>query len=118
MLRCQQLGGWRRDLAGYAFKVRQDVDIDMPDLAPSWKLPQPAPLRTRAPLMQLEAVSFAYPGESATDGAPPSLREVLRDITLCVEQVCLRRLYQIPLEPSKQMYMARSCLRPKAVCWA
>ena len=89
-------------MAGYAFKVRQDVDIDMPDLAPSWKLPQPVPLRTRAPLMQLEAVSFAYP-ESATDGAPAPSREVLRDITLCIEQARVRRLHQISSEPSKQI---------------
>ena len=88
-------------MAGYAFKVRQDVDIDMPDLTPSWKLPQPAPLRTRAPLMQLEAVSFAYPRDSATDGAPAPSREILRDITLCVEQARVSRQFQISLEQLK-----------------
>ena len=71
-------------MAGYHLKLRQDADIDMPDLAPSWKLPEPAPLRTRAPLLQLEAVSFAYPVDCTIDGVPS--REVLRDITLCVEQ--------------------------------
>ena len=63
----------------------------MPDLAPSWKLPEPAPLRTRAPLIQLEAVSFAYPGDATKDGACTPSREVLREITLCVEQARARR---------------------------
>lgn len=88
-------------MAGYAFKVRQDVDIDMPDLAPSWKLPQPAPLRTRAPLIQLEAVNFAYLRDSATDRAPAPSREILRDITLCVEQARVSRQYQISSEQFK-----------------
>ena len=103
-------------MAGYAFKVRQDVDIDMGDLAPSWKLPQPAPLRTRAPLMQLEAVSFAYPGDSATDGGPAPSREVLRDITLCIEQVRVRRLNQISSEPSKQIAEAKVITEARKPC--
>ena len=109
----------RRDLAGYEFKSRQDVDIDMPDLAPSWKLPEPAPLRTRAPLMQLEAVSFAYPGDNATDGAPAPLREVLRDITLCVEQARLRRQNQLFSGPSVPISRAEAMPEPRNPCpWA
>ena len=68
----------RRDMPGYAFKLRQDVEVDMPDLAPVWKLPEPVPLRSRGPLIQMESVSFAYPEAS---------KDVLRDITLCIEQV-------------------------------
>ena len=67
-----------RDLAGYNFTSRQDVEVDTPDLVPPWKLPEPAPLRTRGPLIQMEAVSFAYP-EAAKD--------ILRDVTMCIEQV-------------------------------
>ncbi len=67
-----------RDLAGYAFKSRQDVEVDTPDLVPPWKLPEPVPLRTKGPLIQMEAVSFSY-REAATD--------ILRDVTLCIEQV-------------------------------
>ena len=72
--------GWcvHRDQAGYHFKSRQDVEIDTPDLVPPWKLPEPVPLRTRGPLVQMEAVSFAYPGAS---------RDILRGVTLCIEQV-------------------------------
>jgi ABC-type transport system involved in cytochrome bd biosynthesis fused ATPase/permease subunit len=68
----------RRDMPDYAFKLRRDVEVDMPDPAPIWKLPEPVPLRTRGPLIQMESVSFAYPEAS---------RDVLRDITLCIEQV-------------------------------
>lgn len=88
-------------MAGYHLKSRQDADIGMPDLAPSWKLPEPAPLRIRAPLIQLEAVSFAYAGDCTTDGAPAPAREVLRDITLCVEQARTESHHQISSEQSK-----------------
>lgn len=74
-----------RDLAGYNFTSRQDVEVDTPDLVPPWKLPEPVPLRTRAPLIQLEAVSFAYP-EAAKD--------ILRDVTVCIEQVTPRAIIQ------------------------
>ena len=67
-----------RDQAGYHSKSRQDVEIDTPDLVPPWKLPEPVPLRTRGPLIQMEAVSFAYPGAS---------KDILRGVTLCIEQV-------------------------------
>ena len=62
------------------------MDIDTPDLVPPWKLPEPVPLRTRGPLIQMEAVSFAYPGAS---------RDILRGITLCIEQVTLSAVKSI-----------------------
>lgn len=82
----------RRDMPAYAFKLRQDVEIDAPEVAPLWKLPEPAPLRTRGPLIQTEAVSFAYSVVPQTDelqkGTVKSQsKDILRDVTLCIEQV-------------------------------
>jgi hypothetical protein len=76
-----------RDMPGYAFKLRQDVEVDTPDLAPVWKLPEPVPLRTRGPLIQMESVSFAYPEAS---------KDILQDITLCIEQVSFSCNHHLP----------------------
>lgn len=89
-------------------KSRKDVELDAPDAAAAWKLPEPGQLRTRGPLLQLEAVSFAYPatdsnsnsnstpveGQPDLAGAagnaprpsPARRKPVLTNITLCVEQ--------------------------------
>lgn len=81
-----------RDMPAYALKRRQDVEIDTPDLAPVWKLPEPAPLRTKAPLIQMEAVSFAYPESipaqpQAASTKKTQAKETLSNITICLEQV-------------------------------
>ena len=59
----------------------------MPDLAPVWKLPEPVPLRSRGALIQMESVSFAYPEAS---------KDVLRNITLCIEQVSFSCHHHLP----------------------
>ena len=41
------------------------------EVAAVWKLPEPAELRTRGPLVQLEGVSFAFPRPAP--GASPAL---------------------------------------------
>ena len=86
-------------MAGYHLKSRIDVELDTPDVAAAWKLPEPGQLRMHGPLLQLEAVSFTYPDPkepalaAATAGnaaRPPPARKkpVLSNITLCIEQVC------------------------------
>ncbi|BDA48302.1 probable ATP-binding cassette sub-family F member 3 [Coccomyxa sp. Obi] len=87
-----------KDMAGYHLKSRIDVELDAPDVAAAWKLPEPGQLRTRGPLLQLEAVSFTYPepkeptlAAATTAGnaaRPPPARKkpVLSNITLCIEQ--------------------------------
>ena len=86
-------------MAGYHLKSRIDVELDTPDMAAAWKLPEPGQLRMHGPLLQLEAVSFTYPEPkepalAATPAGnaarPPPARKkpVLSNITLCIEQVC------------------------------
>ncbi|CAL8465918.1 g5454 [Coccomyxa elongata] len=86
-----------KDMAGYHLKSRVDVELDAPDVAAAWKLPEPGQLRSRGPLLQLEAVSFTYPepkeaalaATTAGNAArPPPARKkpVLSNITLCIEQ--------------------------------
>lgn len=85
-------------MAGFHLKSRIDVDLDAPDVAAAWKLPEPGQLRSRGPLLQLEAVSFAYPEPkepalaatmAGNAARPPPARKkaVLSNITLCIEQV-------------------------------
>ena len=79
-----------RDMPAYAHKSRQDVEIDTPDHMRPWKLPEPAPLRASGPLIQMEAVTFAYPGAS---------KQILTDITLCIEQVSFSSYYPYHVPP-------------------
>lgn len=50
-----------RDMGGYFLSTRRDLEVDAIDSTPAWKLPEPAAMRTAGPVIQLEAVSFAYP---------------------------------------------------------
>ena len=75
---CQELRGVMvslclcdRDLAGYHNERFIKVELDGPDTAPGWKLPEPGQLRTRAPLVQLEAVCFTYPDRPPVKPAEP-----------------------------------------------
>lgn len=56
------------------------MELDAPDAAAAWKLPEPGQLRSRGPLLQLEAVSFAYPEQPApalvVEGGEPNLATV------------------------------------------
>ncbi len=54
-------------MAGYHHKGQLEVELDALDSAPAWKLTDPGQLRTRGPLLQLEAVSFAYPERPGPD---------------------------------------------------
>lgn len=80
-------------MVGYYTKSRRDVELDGPDTAAAWKLPEPGPLRARGPLLQLEAVTFAYPQQ------PPARRKIiLSNVTLCIEQVTSIADSQLHLE--------------------
>lgn len=46
---------------GFHLSTRRDVQVEELESTPAWKLPEPSPLRAKGPLVQMEAVSFAYP---------------------------------------------------------
>ena len=96
-----------RDLPGYYTTTRRDVVLDAPETVATWKLPHPAELRTRGPLIQLDGVCYAYPpaapaGQSASDQGSPAAEPqpagsglatakrkwLLAKVTMCIEQVC------------------------------
>ena len=90
--------------------------LDAPEVAATWKLPEPLQLRSSGPLIQLDAVSFAFP-QPAVSGRPdqaaaargavpaetsgrnhqsmqpkqPTAKRkwLLSGVTMCIEQVCL-----------------------------
>ena len=67
-----------RDMDAYSFKSRADVVVDEVDDAPRWKLPEPPPLRSSGPLIQIEDVSFSYPPLKSSfgdSGAPSNTTE-------------------------------------------
>lgn len=51
-----------RDRAGFHNTLRDDVAEEVDDSVAPWRLPTPPPLRSHAPLLQVEGASFAYPG--------------------------------------------------------
>lgn len=78
-----------RDLAGYHFSARAEVDIAQDERPPLISLPEPPELRFPGPLISLEGVTFRYPkgGEAAerkTTTTASSAPAVLRDISLTV----------------------------------
>ena len=107
-----------RDMPGYHNTTRRDVVLDAPEVAATWKLPEPLQLRTSGPLVQMDAVSFAFP-QHAVSGRPDQAASVRNDVpagtssrdqqstakqptqptakhkwllsgvTMCIEQVCL-----------------------------
>ena len=48
--------------------MRGDVVVEELDSMPTWSIPEPAPMRTKGPIIQLEAVSFAYPAAANAQG--------------------------------------------------
>ena len=52
--------------------MRNDIVVEELDQTPTWKLPEPPPMRTSGQLIQMESVTFAYPPASnavSPDGA-------------------------------------------------
>eukprot|EP00897_Mesotaenium_endlicherianum_P009045 jgi/Mesen1/8169/ME000438S07264 len=58
-----------RDRPGFHSTARNEACVDLPDAAIMWAFPNPLELKTRGPLVQLDAVDFAY---SATPAAAAS----------------------------------------------
>ena len=71
-----------RDLGGYHFSMRADVDIPQDERPPSITLPEPPDLRFPGPLISAEGVTFRYSkgGKKPTAASPA----VLQDINLTV----------------------------------
>ncbi|KAJ3094318.1 hypothetical protein HDU97_008246 [Phlyctochytrium planicorne] len=65
-----------RDLVGYFLTRRADIEIEAEEALAHWTLPEPEPLRNKSSLVEVQNVSFKYPG--GTD-------LVLKDITLNVQ---------------------------------
>ncbi|KAI1179358.1 ABC transporter [Nemania sp. FL0916] len=70
-----------RDLAGYHFTSRAEVEIPPDERPVSFVLPEPPDLRFPGALISLDKVSFRYPRDSKTKVTPPM---VVQDITLSV----------------------------------
>ncbi|KAI9357920.1 P-loop containing nucleoside triphosphate hydrolase protein, partial [Zopfochytrium polystomum] len=51
-----------RDLVGYFLTHRVGIEFEQADAAVNWSIPEPEPLRNKASLLEVEDVSFAYPG--------------------------------------------------------
>ncbi|KAI1826454.1 ABC transporter [Xylaria intraflava] len=72
-----------RDLVGYHFTSRAEIDI-LPDEKPvHFGLPDPPDLRFPGALISLEKASFHYPRDPKTKAAPPT---VLTDVTLSIHK--------------------------------
>eukprot|EP00887_Chlorella_sp_A99_P007453 scaffold2.g7453.t1 len=65
-----------RDLVGYFENRREQADVEVQEVPPPWKVLEPAELRHKGPLAQLEAVSCGYRRS----------RPVLRGVTLRIDQ--------------------------------
>ncbi|KDQ55909.1 hypothetical protein JAAARDRAFT_208171 [Jaapia argillacea MUCL 33604] len=66
-----------RDRIGKYLTVRPDVELDRPDLPPSWSIPDPIPLRQAGAILEVEAVSIGY---------NPKQPAILADVTLHISQ--------------------------------
>ncbi|KAI0635338.1 ribosomal L18ae/LX protein domain-containing protein [Trametes polyzona] len=66
-----------RDRGGYHTKVRDDVVLEQIEQAPSWSIPDPAPLRQAGAIIEVEGVSVGY------DKRQPPL---VSDVTLNIGQ--------------------------------
>jgi ATP-binding cassette, subfamily F, member 3 len=67
-----------RDRAGYHTSLLEDFEADHYDPLVKWKIPELAQLRTRAPILKVDNVSFRYP--SSDDFTR-------RNINLTIDQV-------------------------------
>ncbi|KAL4443909.1 hypothetical protein ABPG75_011646 [Micractinium tetrahymenae] len=65
-----------KDFVGYFDAARQEAEVEEKEVIPPWKAPQPDPLRSKGPLVQLEGAACGY-----SRGRP-----VLPGVTLCIEQ--------------------------------
>ncbi|RYP91412.1 hypothetical protein DL770_002457 [Monosporascus sp. CRB-9-2] len=72
-----------RDLPGYHYTSRAEIDIPPEQKPVSFDLPEPTELRFPGALLSLEGVSFRYPKDTKTRAAP-SL--VLSDINLTINE--------------------------------
>ncbi|KAI0132118.1 ABC transporter [Xylariales sp. AK1849] len=70
-----------RDLPGYHYTSRADIDIRQDERSIGFILPEPPDLRFPGPLLSLEKVSFRYPQEKK--GKTPA-RLILNDVSLSV----------------------------------
>ncbi|GAB1316640.1 ABC transporter domain-containing protein [Madurella fahalii] len=70
-----------RDLAGYHYSAREEIDIPQDERPVAIALPDPPDLRFPGALISLEGVTFRYP--PARKGVPPP-PPTLQDITLTV----------------------------------
>lgn len=76
-----------RDLAGYHFSSRAEVEVPQDERPPLISLPEPPELRFPGPLISLEGVTFQYPkgrGSGKKTTAASSSPAVLQEITLTV----------------------------------
>ncbi|KAJ3213268.1 hypothetical protein HDU67_003111 [Dinochytrium kinnereticum] len=65
-----------RDLMGYHFTSRYEVEIERDDATPNWVLPEPEPLRNKSSLVEVEGITFAYPG------SPPTLSDITFNVQM------------------------------------
>ncbi|RYO91064.1 hypothetical protein DL762_002360 [Monosporascus cannonballus] len=72
-----------RDLPGYHYTSRAEIDIPPEQKPVSFDLPRPLELRFPGALLSLEGVSFRYPRDAGTRAAPPL---VLSDISLTISE--------------------------------
>ncbi|KAL2127545.1 hypothetical protein VTI74DRAFT_10563 [Chaetomium olivicolor] len=72
-----------RDLAGYYFSARADIDVPKDERGVSITLPDPPDLRFPGPLISLEKVTFRYPPAKGSTVKPAP---TLQDITLTVSE--------------------------------
>ncbi|KAI1814591.1 ABC transporter [Poronia punctata] len=70
-----------RDLVGYHFTSRAEIDIPQDERPVTFSLPEPPELRFPGALISLEKASFRYPKYAKTKTTPPT---VLQDITLSI----------------------------------
>ncbi|KAK0627647.1 ABC transporter [Immersiella caudata] len=70
-----------RDLAGYHFSARSEIEIPPEERPVTITLPSPPDLRFPGPLLSLESVTFRYPPPRGSKTLPPP---TLSDITLSV----------------------------------
>ncbi|KAI0409086.1 ABC transporter [Xylaria palmicola] len=70
-----------RDLAGYHFTSRAEIEIPQDERPVSFVLPEPPDLRFPGSLISLDKVSFRYPRDPKTKVVSPM---VLQDVTLSV----------------------------------
>ena len=72
-----------RDLAGYHFSAREDIDVPPDERPVLIVLPDPPDLRFPGPLVSVDALTFRYPPPAGTKTPPPA---TLHDVTLSISK--------------------------------